>query len=199
MNSLLSFPEEIIIRIMGFLDISSFSSIKLVSKSLRSLSWDDYILKIFLPHMFPWLKIESIPEHSLLDFYNKVMTLIDKIEAMLVPKIPEFSEVCCKSDHYIKRYFIVNKQPYNLISHKDKMALIPQLEVSIDYFTGIYVRKPNYYIGTDIRRPGYSLEHMYRPQVIKMLVEGHYREVKHNGTLDKCDYDYGVQIGLISK
>ena len=83
-------PEEVILNIIGFLDMHSFSSITLTCKLFQRLCNDKNILLKLIYNTYPWLKhniaIDLYLNHK--ECYQKITTLYKKIQNELSEPIP---------------------------------------------------------------------------------------------------------------
>ena len=85
-----SLPEEIVLNIIGFLDIHSFPSVTLTCKLFQRLCNDQKIMIKLIYNTYPWLKsgFEAELELDHKTYYRKIKRLYKKVQNELSEPIP---------------------------------------------------------------------------------------------------------------
>lgn len=198
MNVLSNLPDEIIVHIMTFLNVSSLCNLDLTAKRYRKLSESNVIWNIRLKKVFPWLKPESIPQSNHQDFVKSILELIKHVKQGIIDKEPDAEDVNLRKEGgiYIERYerdFIVDKPPYNTVSY---------MAYSCKYNNQIYL-KPSVQLYYDIcgikifDRATRTNKPIKRNGINKMLKKGSYKEIKKTYHLDRTQWEFGLSIGYL--
>lgn len=197
MTGFYNLPDELIVYVFSLLNLLSFLSMRCVSKRFLKASKTDENLKMFLPLMFLWLKVECMPKDNILQFYHSIVNLRNKINNMTNCNIPDFSRSYfkrLKSNFYTSyddgvALFINKKPPFKMIRERRLFTLKHSMEI----FT--HKDSPGViFIFIDgipgFRRIGIS-------ELTDLIKQGHYVEVKRDCKIEEYDYEFGRKIRLI--
>lgn len=214
MDILSSLPDEIVVHIMIFLDVSSLYNLDLVTKRYRILSGSNTIWNIRLKKIFPWLKPESIPQSNHQTFVKSIQELINHVRTGISSIKPDirtmeftrkidpnqncFYPVGAHSEIRIRKDFIIDIPPYHVIIYNEigyevepQVYLHSSLQISqgVLGFHILYKNKSNEIMYMDMDMESINMK----------LSNGSYREFKFNNDLGQFDWKFGLEIGYLCR
>ena len=192
-------PEEIVLNIIGFLDMSSFLSITLTCKLFHRLCNDQRVLVRMIYNTYPWLNcdVKTDLELNPKTCYQQITTLYKKVQNEFSEPIPTttiYNHPKINYPNLNREYFVKNRIPFGVELGEEDWGCLNVIFVEECL---CHLGQDGLYTITIFPNIDQSYGPFSREEATVFLQNNEYKKANDYSALTLDDYQFGREIGLL--